>query len=255
MKFVILFLFPIIAFSQEKDVLITYKAIYNTELPTVKNGYLVISANQKETVYYTEIIKNRDNEVENDENIDATVKLNSGKNQYNYYDYNKDTLITRNDVFKQSKLVKEKIPNFNWVLSKEQKSINETILYKATCYFRGRNYIAWYSPTIAIKSGPWKFQGLPGLIYEIYDETRRYNWLLQEVKSTNYDFNSIYLDLKSQEVITIQEYADLKFNNNDWDKKLLTKLPRGAKIVNQKNFRTGFEIKFEWEEEEVTKKD
>lgn len=246
MKSIFYLLLPLVAFSQEKSILITYKAVYNTELPTTKNGYLYVSTNQKKTVYFTEETdKTEENE---DYEVDITVRLNSGEKGYNFFDYENDTLITKDDIFKESKLIKEKIPDFKWELLEESKIIDDITLNKATCYFRGRNYIAWYSTDTAIKAGPWKFQGLPGLIYEIYDETKRYNWFLQKVKTTSYDFNSKDLNYNNKETISIKEYADLKFNDKGIDKKLLSKLPRGAKVVNQKSFRTGFEIKFEWEE-------
>ena len=35
---------------------------------------------------------------------------------------------------------------------------------KATCTWRGRDYIAWFTPEIAVNDGPMKFFGLPGLI-------------------------------------------------------------------------------------------
>jgi len=247
MKYIFYLLFPFITFSQEKAVLVSYKAVYNTELPTTKDGYLYINSNQKKTIYFTEKINKKD--VNKEINVDVTVQLNSGKKEFNYFDYEKDTLFTRDDIFKESKIIKEKTPYFNWKLLEDSKTIDDITLNKATCYFRGRNYIAWYASETPIKAGPWKFQGLPGLIYEIYDETRRYNWFLQRVKSTFYNFSSENLDFKNKITITLKEYADLKFNNKDWDKKLLTKLPRGTKIVSQKSFRTGFEIKFEWEEE------
>lgn len=247
MKYIFYLLFPLLTFAQEKAVLVTYKAIYNTELPTTKDGYLYINNNQKKTIYFTENINKTDEE--KDENVDITVRLSSEKKGFNYFDYENDSLITRDDIFKESQLIKEKTPDFNWNLTEEKKIINDITLLKATCYFRGRNYIAWYSTSTPIKAGPWKFQGLPGLIYEIYDETKRYNWLLQKVESSTYDFNSEYLNYKNFETITIKEYAELKFNNKNLDKKLFAKLPRGAKIVSQKSFRTGFEIKFEWVEE------
>jgi GLPGLI family protein len=251
MKNIFFLLLPLITFSQEKSVLITYKALYNTELPTTKNGYLYVSSDQKKTVYITEKIGNT--EENEDYEVDITVRLSSGEKGYNFFDYENDILTTKDDILKESKLIKEKIPDFKWNLLEESKIINDIRLNKATCYFRGRNYIAWYSTDTAIKAGPWKFQGLPGLIYEIYDETKRYNWFLQQVKSTSYDFNSKDLKYNNQEIISIREYADLKFNGKGLDPKTLNRLPRGAKVVSQKSFRTGFEIKFEWEEE--TKED
>lgn len=248
MKYLLFLILPLFAFSQEKSVLINYKAIYNTELPTTKNGYLYVNENQKKTVYFTENVDETEEESEDSE-VDVTINLDSGQKRFNYFDYEKDTLITQDDIFRDSKLIKEKIPVLNWKLLKDTKSIDGKItLNKAVCYFRGRNYVAWYSADTPIKAGPWKFQGLSGLIYEIHDETKRYNWFLQKVTTTTFNFSNV--DIDSKETISIKEYAKLKFNDTGLDKKLLSKLPRGATVVSQKSFRTGFEIKFEWEEEQ-----
>ena len=45
---------------------------------------------------------------------------------------------------------------------------------KAQCYFRGRQWTAWFAPGIPISDGPWKFGGLPGLITEVYDQAKQY---------------------------------------------------------------------------------
>ena len=247
MKYLIYLLFPFLTFSQEKAIEITYKVIYNTEVPNTKNGYLYVSSNQKKTVYFIKDIK----KIEKTKNLeaDATVILDSGEKRFNYFDYEKDSILTKEDILGSSNLIKEKIPVITWKLLKETKTLDNTTLYKATCYFRGRNYIAWYATDTAIKAGPWKFHGLPGLIYEISDETQRYNWVLQKIKGTDFNFQSNDFDLNNKQIITLKEYAKLKFNYNNLNKKLLARLPRNAKIKNPRTFRTGFEIKFEWEEE------
>lgn len=35
----------------------------------------------------------------------------------------------------------------------------------ATTQFRGLTYTAWFALDIPINEGPWKFHGLPGLIW------------------------------------------------------------------------------------------
>ena len=63
---------------------------------------------------------------------------------------------------------------FNWSISEETKLIKGYKVQKATCSFAGRDYIAWFSPEIPIAEGPYKFNGLPGLILEIYDTDKDY---------------------------------------------------------------------------------
>ncbi len=72
---------------------------------------------------------------------------------------------------------KEDLPNFNWVISTEQKKIWDYTCQKATCYFRGRTYEAWFTTEIPVNDGPWKFHGLPGLILEIYDIQKHYSFV------------------------------------------------------------------------------
>lgn len=70
----------------------------------------------------------------------------------------------------------ETIPDIRWNLCDEYKSILEYKCQKATCSFRGRSYIAWYTSDIPLKMGPYKFSGLPGLILSISDTNKEYNW-------------------------------------------------------------------------------
>lgn len=63
---------------------------------------------------------------------------------------------------------------FNWNISEETKLIKGYNSQKATTSFAGRDYIAWFSPEIPIAEGPYKFNGLPGLILEISDTDNDY---------------------------------------------------------------------------------
>ena len=39
---------------------------------------------------------------------------------------------------------------------------------EAQASYGGRNYVAYFTTTMPFKGGPWKFQGLPGFILEVY---------------------------------------------------------------------------------------
>jgi GLPGLI family protein len=70
----------------------------------------------------------------------------------------------------------ESVPEIKWNLWDDNKSILGYNCKKATCIFRGRNYIAWYSSEIPLRCGPYKFSGLPGLILSISDSNDEYCW-------------------------------------------------------------------------------
>jgi len=76
----------------------------------------------------------------------------------------------------QQWLYTENFPSMSWSLSTDTTTICGYLCQKATCRWRGRNYIAWFAPQLPIKLGPWKFGGLPGLIMKIYDTKHLYTW-------------------------------------------------------------------------------
>lgn len=69
-----------------------------------------------------------------------------------------------------------------WYLRNEKKMIDSLECYMATAFFKGRNYVAWYCPAIAIPDGPWKLGGLPGLIIEAYDNEKQLHFILKRIK-------------------------------------------------------------------------
>ncbi|MDR6547678.1 GLPGLI family protein [Chryseobacterium rhizosphaerae] len=69
----------------------------------------------------------------------------------------------------------------DWKITDHTKQINELKVQQAETNFGGRKWIAWFTPEIPLSYGPYKFNGLPGLIIEIYD-TRK-NYFFQLIKS------------------------------------------------------------------------
>ena len=57
---------------------------------------------------------------------------------------------------------------------------------KATCHWRGRDYVAWFAPDIPIRRGPWKFGGLPGLIMKIHDVDSLYVFEAVAIEKGNF---------------------------------------------------------------------
>ena len=67
-------------------------------------------------------------------------------------------------------------PLMQWTLADEQQTILGHRCQKATCHFRGRDFVAWFASDVPIKGGPWKFGGLPGCILKVYDVQKIYVW-------------------------------------------------------------------------------
>jgi len=73
------------------------------------------------------------------------------------------------DLKGRSFYVSDSLYPMRWKIHQEEKWIDSLRCFKATCLFRGRDYIAWYAPDIPLPAGPWKMGGLPGLIVDLQD--------------------------------------------------------------------------------------
>lgn len=99
-----------------------------------------------------------------------------------YYDKRKDSIFVREKMINDYVITKESTPQINWKLSNEYKTIKNYNCQKATCDFRGRSYVAWFTNEIPISEGPWKFKGLPGLILEMEDTKHQVKLYATEIE-------------------------------------------------------------------------
>ncbi|RTZ45911.1 GLPGLI family protein [Chryseobacterium arthrosphaerae] len=110
-----------------------------------------------------------------------TVKLERSIHPKNKFSF---TIIQSNENIQYFNLVGMSILTYkepiikDWKLSSDTKIINTINCKKAEVTFKGRNWIAWYSPEIPLPYGPYKFSGLPGLIVKITDDKEEYDFEL-----------------------------------------------------------------------------
>ena len=80
----------------------------------------------------------------------------------------------------------EKWSGQEWTLEEDTASFLGHSCQKATCRWRGRDYVAWFAPDIPIRRGPWKFGGLPGLIMKINDVDSLYVFEAVAIEKGNF---------------------------------------------------------------------
>ena len=112
-----------------------------------------------------------------------------------------------------------------WKILDEEKKINNYLCKKAQITFRGRTYTAWYTEKIPISSGPWKFNGLPGLILSISDKEGVYKW---EVKSINYPYKGKEIDFKN---IIINDPKFKPISYKDFDTKRINAIKEKIETI------------------------
>lgn len=97
------------------------------------------------------------------------LKIRDEKGFVFYANYDKRTFLSREFLISKPVLVEDQFEDMVWNLGEANgKLINGQLCFHATGQFRGREYIAWYDPTIKYPFGPWKLKGLPGLILQAY---------------------------------------------------------------------------------------
>lgn len=129
-----------------------------------------------------------------------------------YYNRNRDELIAREIIYFRSFLYQEpEIPQPEWVLLDTTKIIGDYFCQGASTDFRGRNYFVWYTPEIPLPHGPWKLQGLPGIILEAKDEEKRIVFVAETIKFglKNKDLKKIYPPDKAKRTVSFEEFKSI----------------------------------------------
>ncbi len=113
--------------------------------------------------------------------------------------------------------VKEIATKINWKIEKESKKIGKYSCKKATANFRGRDYIAWFTSEIALQFGPWKLNGLPGLILEAYDTDKNVFWYFKNIEYPSSTLQKVkYLTVpKNQKFVSFGDFE--KFQQQQMD--------------------------------------
>jgi len=104
-----------------------------------------------------------------------------------FKNYPQGKITSTENIFKDYYKYEEPISLFNWIITNETKTISGYNCQKATATFAGRDYVAWFTNEIPIPNGPYKFNGLPGLIVKINDTKNHYEYKLTRFKKITGD--------------------------------------------------------------------
>jgi GLPGLI family protein len=136
--------------------------------------------------------------------------------------------------------VKDTAQIISWELLNETKNITSFKCQKAQGNFRGRTYTVWFTNDIPVSMGPWKLNGLPGLILEATDSLNQFQFFAEKIEL---QMEVISIDTKgffNQTYITpIEERTKfLAFMESIYKEisgKIDTSLPRGVVSTTKKN--------------------
>ncbi|TVZ27912.1 GLPGLI family protein [Gillisia sp. Hel_I_86] len=115
----------------------------------------------------------------------AKIQSQIPPTSFDYYIYKRipegKLSFTRKIVKDNFKYI-EDLDKIKWNIDADTKKINSYKVQKATTYYAGRNYTAWFTSEIPISDGPYKFNGLPGLILKISDNKNHYSFELLKLQ-------------------------------------------------------------------------
>lgn len=101
----------------------------------------------------------------------------------------------------------EKLNQFDWEIRNDTVIIGGFKAQKAVCEFGGREWIAWFSPEIPYNDGPYKFNGLPGLILRIHDSRNFFDF---EMLSVNKLSPHLMIDIRDKDYIVTTKQGFFK---------------------------------------------
>jgi GLPGLI family protein len=177
--------------SQYKNIVVEYTEINSLGAPNVNlqsyNAALYVTSGM--ALYVSKIDSL---EAGGKKTIQKTYKDSKGKfygvrsfsshdGLYQITDRNTNILYS-NARFSNRFLYKETPTKIQWEITNTIKKMEGLTVQKATTKFRGRNYVAWFTPEIPVSLGPWKLNGLPGLILEAYDTNKEMLFLFKKIE-------------------------------------------------------------------------
>src|SRR5690606_10407593 len=248
--------FSIIGFAQKFEASkFTYKSLVYSDAHFESTDELYFLDTNK-TIYVRGVISFMESHPKPEEGV-IVMPLDSSIGDFIYInDFKINQLISKVDDFKVY-YIREDIPNFKWQLQEEYKNINGVNLQKATTHFRGRNYTAWCDLETPISIGPWKFNNLPGLAYEITDDNNEFynEWFLSQINfEKEVDLKPYKIDLsKTIHLIDFVHKKDDIYNIVQESVFIRNSEIQGMEKVesssNKINNRIrALEIKYEWED-------
>jgi GLPGLI family protein len=118
-----------------------------------------------------------------------------------YFNYPKGQITVHDKIFSSNYEYSEIIEIPQWKTSyNETKKIIGYNCKKATCRYRGREYEAWYATDVPVNKGPWKFNGLPGLILKISDSQKQFDFTCEYIEKISVPIIKDAIEGESQKI-------------------------------------------------------
>jgi GLPGLI family protein len=113
----------------------------------------------------------------------VNIRRNRKGSGEEYYEFpNEKKLARKEPLVMESYLIEDALPAIDWKISNDTATFGGLHCQKATGYFKGRNYTAWFCPDMPLHVGPWKLNGLPGVIVQAYDNRKDVQFMFDGIE-------------------------------------------------------------------------
>lgn len=180
------FIFSLNLIAQNKTYCIDYFVTKKTNEPVSFTYFAKLTFDNKKAVFITDLSSEKiiKDSLHDDFSVYLPTKIDPTFKDCVISNTTNNIIQFTEEVGDKNYVITDSIPAFDWKIENKTKTIAGITCTKATSNFRGRNYIAWFTYSIPIATGPWKFRGLPGLILEVYDDELKYIWQATKIKTT-----------------------------------------------------------------------
>ena len=138
---------------------------------------------------------------------DNYVKVNNDALSKIFYSANKKT-ITRIPLYKSEVVYTDDDTKIKYKLTGNNKLINKYNCQEAKLTLNGRKYTIWFTTDFETSFGPYKINGLPGLVVELTEETNKVKITLKSIKRIDdvTEFNKYKNYITSKKSLTYTDY-------------------------------------------------
>ena len=135
------------------------------------------------------------------------IEYSINKNQFTLY----DQLTGAKSAYRSI----DSLGTPSWKLHSDTMTILGQLCQKATTSFRGRNFVAWFARKIPFAVGPWKFEGLPGLVLKADDTRNQFHFQCTQLqkKPNPAPLFNLYSDCKTIKYKELLSKRKLKAEN------------------------------------------
>jgi GLPGLI family protein len=176
------------------QVLVHYKFTHvrdttNRDHPYIENMALYIGKRSSAYRSYDNVLEQAEAKKQlqaalaNSPDGNVNIRRNRRGSPSEYYEFpNEKKLARKEPLIMDTYLIDDVMPVMDWKISSDTATFGGLHCQKATAHFKGRDYTAWFCPDMPLHVGPWKFNGLPGVIVQAYDAKKDVQFMFDGVE-------------------------------------------------------------------------